>query len=271
MSNLFFRLALIFSPLLLVGCETVHTTSGGAVGIQRSQHMFLGISSAEIDQQYAKAYQELMIEAEKKNMLDYESKNAKRVDNISERLIKQVSVFRPDAVNWNWRVALIKDETINANCGPGGKIIVYTGIIEQLNLTDDELAAILGHEIAHALREHSRESLSKAYPVSVASQIGSMLGYGDAVQLANIGVGMLMTLPNSRQNENEADLIGIELAARAGYNPNAAISLWQKMAEKAGGAPPEFLSTHPSSSTRIRNLQAAVSKVMPLYQSAKYR
>jgi len=271
MKTMFFRLIALLAPVLLAGCQSVQTTNSGAVGVERSQYMFIGVSAAEIEQQYAKSYQELLIKAEEKNLLDFESKNAERVDTISERLIKQAPVFRADAANWNWQIALIKDKTINANCGPGGKIIVYTGIIEQLKLTDDELAAVIGHEIAHALREHSREAISKAYPINVASQIGSILGYGNAVQLANIGVGLLMTLPNSRQNENEADLIGLELAARAGYNPNAAVSLWQKMAAKAGGAPPEFISTHPSSESRISNLQAAIPKVMPLYQQASKR
>ncbi|KXU38392.1 peptidase M48 [Ventosimonas gracilis] len=268
METIIFRLIALLALALLAGCQNVQTTSGGAVGVERSQYMFLGVSAAEIEQQYAKSYQDLLIKAEEKNLLDYESKNAERVDTISERLIKQAPVFRADAANWNWQIALIKDDTINANCGPGGKIIVYTGIIEKLQLTDDELAAVIGHEIAHALREHSREAISKAYPINVASQIGSLLGYANEVELVNLGVGLLMTLPNSRQNENEADLIGLELAARAGYNPNAAVTLWQKMAAKAGGAPLEFLSTHPSSENRINNLQAVIPKVLPLYQRA---
>jgi len=249
MKNRIFLFIALLAPLLLGGCQSVQTTNAGAVGVERSQYMFLGISAAEIEQQYAKSYQELLIKAEEKNMLDYDSENAERVDKISERLIKQAPVFRADAANWNWQIALIKDKTINANCGPGGKIIVYSGIIEQLKLTDDELAAVIGHEIAHALREHSRESISKAYPLNAAGQIASVLGYGSHVQLASIGVNLLMTLPNSRQNENEADLIGLELAARAGYNPNASITLWQKMAAKAGGAPHHGL--HDANPTRL--------------------
>jgi len=266
-----FLLASGIAPFLLTGCQSVQTTNAGAVGVARSQYMFMGLSSAEIEQQYAKSYQELLIKAEEKKLLDYDSENAARVDNISERLIKQAPFFRADSAHWNWQIALIKDKTVNANCGPGGKIIVYSGLIEQLKLTDDELAAVIGHEIAHALREHSREAISKAYPVNMASQIGSMLGYGGAVQLANIGVGLLMTLPNSRQAENEADLIGLELAARAGYNPNAAVTLWQKMAAHSTSRPPEFISTHPSSDKRISNLQAAIPKVMPLYQQVGRR
>ena len=159
-----------------------------------------------------------------------------------------------------------------------GKLIVgvdrfdYTkGLIERLQLTDAELAAVMGHEIAHALREHSREAMSKAYGTQMATQVGAaLLGLGDAgKQMADTGVEYLMMLPNSRSNENEADIIGLELSARAGYDPNAAISLWQKMSKAGGGAPPEFMSTHPSSSSRIAALQAAIPKVMPLYQQAR--
>jgi len=266
MKSIIFRLIALLAPALLAGCQSVQTTSAGAVGVDRSQYMFFAISSAEIEQQYAKTYQELLIEADEKHLLDYESKNSERVDRISERLIKQAPVFRADAADWNWQVALIKDDTINANCGPGGKIIVYTGIIEKLQLTDDEIAVLLGHEIAHALREHARERLSKAYPMGIASQIGSLFGYGNEMQVLNLGVDLLMNLPNSRRNENEADLIGLELTARAGYDPNAGVTLWEKMAAVGGGAPLEFLSTHPSSGTRVNNLQEAIPKVLPLYQ-----
>lgn len=179
-------------------------------------------------------------------------------------------MFRPDAAQWNWEVNLIKSDELNANCGPGGKIIFYSGIIEQLNLSDDEIAAVMGHEIAHALREHGRESMSKAYGVEIAKQgAGALLGLGqDSMQLADTVVNYSLTLPNSRSNENEADLIGLELAARAGYNPNAAITLWQKMGQASQNSPPEFMSTHPASSSRIASLEAAIPKVMPLYQQA---
>src|SRR5690606_33810622 len=159
---------------------------------------------------------------------------------------------------------------INANCGPGGKIMIYTGPIEQLRLSDGELAAVIGHEIAHALREYSRQSLSRTYGVQVAAELGAALGEGEGgLPMASLGVEYLMNLPNSRGNENEADLIGLELSARAGYDPNAAIRLWEKMARAGGGAPPEFMSTHPSSDSRMSNLRATIPKVMPLYQQAK--
>ncbi|CAD5106864.1 M48 family metallopeptidase [Zestomonas carbonaria] len=264
-----FRLGGLTAALLLAGCQAVNTTSGGAVGVERKQYMFSMLSTQEVNQMYAQSYQQTLSEASSKGVLDKSSANAKRVDAIARRLIAQAPVFRPDAAQWDWQVNLIKSKDLNANCGPGGKIIVYSGLIEQLKLTDDELAAVMGHEIAHALREHGREAMSKAYGVQMANQVGAALGVGQGgLQMANMGVEYLMTLPNSRGNENEADLIGLELAARAGYNPNAAISLWEKMAQAGGGAPPEFLSTHPSSSTRMSNLQAAIPKVMPFYQQA---
>ena len=259
------------AALLLAGCQSVNTTSGGAVGVERKQYMFSMLSSQEVDQMYAQSYQKTVGEASSKGVLDKTSSDAKRVQAISSRLIAQAPNFRPDSAQWKWEVNLIKSDELNANCGPGGKIIFYSGIIEKLKLTDDEIAAIMGHEMAHALREHSRESMSKAYGVELAKQgAGALLGLGsDSLALADAAVQYGMMLPNSRGNENEADLIGLELAARGGYNPNAAVSLWQKMAAASEGAPPEFMSTHPSSNSRIASLQAAIPKVMPLYEQAR--
>ena len=260
----------LVAAMLLAGCQSVNTTSGGAVGVERKQYMFSMLSSQEVDQMYAQSYQQTLGEASSKGVLDKTSANAKRLQAIANRLIAQAPAFRPDAAQWNWEVNLIKSDELNANCGPGGKIIFYSGIIEQLKLSDDEIAAIMGHEIAHALREHGRESMSKAYGIEIAKQgAGALLGLGqDSLGLADTVVNYSLTLPNSRSNENEADLIGLELAARAGYNPNAAITLWQKMGQASQNSPPEFMSTHPASSSRIASLEAAIPKVMPLYQQA---
>jgi predicted Zn-dependent protease len=194
-------------------------------------------------------------------------------------LIAQTGVFRPDALDWKWAVNVQESKEINAYCMPGGKIMVYTGLIDTLKTTDDELAAVIGHEIAHALREHGRERMSRAY----AQQIG-ILGLAAVVgvttksenktamtvQAASAVSAVALTLPNSREAEREADRIGLELAARAGYNPNAAVSLWQKMNNaQASAKPPEFLSTHPSNESRIGDIQRLVPTVMPLYEKAK--
>jgi Zn-dependent protease with chaperone function len=264
-------LSALSMALLLAGCQAVNTTSGGAVGVERKQYMFSMLSSQEVNQMYAQSYKQTLGEASSKGVLDKTSPNAKRLQAIASRLIKQAPRFRPDAAQWQWEVNLIKSPELNANCGPGGKIIFYSGIIEKLQLTDDEIAAIMGHEMAHALREHSREAMSRAYGVALAKQgAGALLGLGEGgMAMADTVAQYSLTLPNSRGNENEADLLGLELAARAGYNPNAAVSLWQKMERAGGGAPPEFMSTHPSSSSRITALQAAIPKVMPLYEQAR--
>ena len=157
----------ISAGLLLAGCQSVNTTSGGAVGVERKQYMFSMLSTDEVNQMYAQSYQKTMGEASAQGVLDKTSSDAKRVQAISSRLINQAPVFRPDSAQWNWEVNLIKSDELNANCGPGGKIMFYTGLIDQLKLTDAEIAAIMGHEIAHALREHGREAMSKAYGLSL--------------------------------------------------------------------------------------------------------
>ncbi len=184
----------------------------------------------------------------------------------------QAPNFRPDAAQWKWEVNLIKSDELNANCGPGGKIISIPGLIDKLKLTDDEIAAVMGHEIAHALREHGREAMSKAYGVEMArtgrrclARLGpGQPGAGHTV--ANYG----MTLPNSRSNENEADLIGLELAARAGYNPNAAITPVEQDERRLREGSPAGVHEHsPGFDSRIASLQAAIPKVMPLYSRPK--
>lgn len=271
--KLVFGSAVLASALLLAGCQAVNTTSGGAVGVNRPQYMFSGLSSQELDQKYAQSYRQTLDKAASSGTLDRNSALAQRVHNVTRRLIAQAPVFRPDAAQWKWETNVITSKELNANAGPGGKIIVYSGLIQQLKLSDDELAAVLGHEIAHALREHSREAMSKAYGAELAKQGAvALLGLGQVGgDLAGAAVQYGMTLPNSRENENEADLIGLELAARAGYDPNAVISLWNKMSQANAGAPPEFMSTHPSSSTRMANLRAAIPRVMPLYLQARGR
>lgn len=262
--------AFLSAAMLLAGCQAVNTTSSGALGVERQQYMFSLLPAEQVNQQYAQSYQQTLNEASDKKALITDSKDARRLQTIGKRLIAEVPAFRPDAAQWDWQISLVKNDQLNANCGPGGKIIFYTGIIERLKLTDDEIAAVMGHEIAHALREHSREAMTKAYGVKMAGLAAQLAGIDSStLNVANTSVKYLMTLPNSRTNENEADLIGLELAARGGYNPNAAVSLWQKMSQANAGAPPEFMSTHPSSESRIATLQEAAPKVMQLYQQKR--
>ena len=252
---------------LLSACA--NTTRPGAVGVNRSQ--FMMISSSEVDRLSAISYNDQAQKAKEKNILVTSGPTYDRLKHIANRLIPQTGEFRDDTRQWNWQLTLIDAPTLNASCAPGGKITFYTGIIEQLNLSDDEIAAIMGHEIAHAIREHGRERVSQAMAQSAVANIAMAAagGYGSAVSAANQVAQYVLVLPNSRQNESEADAIGLELAARAGYNPQAAISVWKKMIKATDGKKtPEFLSTHPSGETRIEQLTALMPVVEPLYQQS---
>jgi predicted Zn-dependent protease len=252
----------------LAACQTVQTTNPGAVGVNRKQHML--VSEEQVEEGSKVAYDQELEKARKAGELNTNQQTYKRIQAISQRLIPQTAVFRPDAAQWKWEVNVQTTDDVNAYCMPGGKIMVYTGLIDKLQASDAELAAVIGHEIAHALREHSRERLSRAYAEQIAlAGIAVATGAGaSTMQLASQISAVTFQLPHSREQEAEADRIGLELMARAGYDPNAAVSLWQKMGKVGGGGPPEFLSTHPSGESRIRDLQAAIPRVEPLYQQA---
>jgi predicted Zn-dependent protease len=248
------------------GCAT--TTRSGSVGADRSQLLLL--SSEHINKSSVAAYAEVLGDAKKKSTLNADPVQTERVRRIAARLIPQTAVFRDDAPGWQWEVNVLVNDQVNAWCMPGGKIAVYTGLIEKLQPTDDELAAVMGHEISHALREHARERASEKLATSVTlSVLTTLLGLGSASQSVGSTVAKLtFELPYSRIHETEADRMGVELAARAGYDPRAAITLWQKMGKVGGNKPPEILSTHPSDETRMKDLQAYADKVMPLYLAA---
>jgi predicted Zn-dependent protease len=258
-----------FAALALVGCETVSTTAPGAIGVERRQQM--AVSEEAVEQSAEKSYADELGKAREKGQLNADPAQTQRIRAIADRLIPQTGVFRPDAPGWKWNINVQTSKEVNAYCMPGGKIMVYTGLIEQLKATDAELAAVIGHEIAHALREHSREAVSRAYAQQMTlGVLGALAGLGDAsIQLAGMVTNVTFELPRSRLQETEADQIGLELMARAGYDPQAAVNLWQKMAALNEGAPPAFLSTHPSSSSRISDLQALLPRVQPLYQAAR--
>lgn len=263
------RVLLIATMLVLAACETVQTTQGGAVGVNRQQYMT--VSAQELDQAASKEYVTLIAQQKAKNLLNRNPAQVSRIRTIADRLIAQAPVFRPDARNWKWEVNVLTSDEVNAWCMPGGKIAVYTGLIEKLRASDDELAAVLGHEISHALREHARERASQKMVAGSVISIGSaLLGVGSLGQQgAEYAYMGLLGLPNSREHETEADRIGVELAARAGYDPRAAITLWQKMGQVAGNEPLKFLSTHPSRQDRVADLTVYAQRVMPLYQQAK--
>lgn len=261
--------AILAGFLGLNGCATTQTTASGVVGVKRNQLML--VSETELEQAAAKSYRQILSQARKQGKLDTDKALLMRVQRITHRLIPQVRYFRTDALQWPWEVHVIDSPEINAWCMPGGRIVVYSGLVKKLKLTDDELAAILGHEIAHALREHARERTSQALAANLTLDIGAAVlglnrsGRDLAGLLYQVGIG----LPFSRLHEQEADQMGVELAARAGYDPYAAVRVWQKMSQIKQNQPPEFLSTHPSAQTRIQTLRKIAKKVYPLYLQAQ--
>jgi len=262
------RPALIFL-VLLSACSTSPLTG-------RSQYMI--VSERMAVTQSAAAYSQMMGQLGKKKQIETGTPRAEKVREITDRLIAQAVRFRPDSANWAWEVQLIDDpKVVNAFCMAGGKMAIYTGMFERLKATDDEIAQVMGHEIAHALADHTRERMSIAMTSQVATQVAAIaISSGmsrdergatfTGLQLASV---LAIQLPNSRGSEAEADQIGIELAARAGYDPKAAVTLWEKMAKEGGKGPPEFLSTHPSPQNRAARLAELGAKVQPYYVAAK--
>ena len=228
------------------------------------------VPAAELEGAATQQYGELIQEArQKKVLLPASNPQVRRLRGMAQRLIPQSTPWNGRASAWNWEVNLIQSDQINAFCMPGGKIAFYTGILDKLRLSDDETAMIMGHEMAHALREHARERLAKSTATSLGLRLGSeLLGLGNiGAAAADMGT-QLLTLKFSREDESEADLVGLELAARGAYRPDASVSLWQKMAKANGSGGIAFLSTHPSGPQRIETLQANVPKVQRLYEAA---
>jgi predicted Zn-dependent protease len=218
------------------------------------------------------AYLNTVNELDKEGKIVADSAVAQRVQGITNNLIKQAAIMRPASARWAWEVKVIDDpEEVNAWCMAGGKMAVYTGLLNKIKPSDDELAQVMGHEISHALANHTAERMS----VAMASSLGmTVLGIAtDSSEVAMtagvIAAKLAIELPNSREGESEADEIGIELAARAGYDPYAAVTLWQKMGKVGGDTPPQFLSTHPSPANRQQRLQKLAKKMMPLYEAAR--
>ncbi|HET6719457.1 MAG TPA: M48 family metallopeptidase [Rhodocyclaceae bacterium] len=211
--------------------------------------------------------------ASKKALAPADHPQVKRLRAIAARLIPYSYKFNERARSWRWEINLIGSPQINAFCMPGGKIAFYTGILDQLKLTDDEVAMVMGHEIAHALREHARERVAKAQITGLAQTAAAiasdLLGFGSLGRLAVDASGSLLTLKFSRDDETESDIVGLELAARAGFDPRAGVTLWQKMGAASKGAPPSWLSTHPAGKNRIQEIESHLPQVLPLYEKAK--
>jgi predicted Zn-dependent protease len=261
------RLAcLVAIATLSVACESAPVTG-------RKQLMLVPESQAITASK--DAYAQTLAPIQKSGKLNDDAALKARVDKITARLVAQAILYRPDTANWDWQVAVIDDpKTLNAWCMAGGRMAIYTGIIQKLNLTDDEIAEVMGHEIAHALAKHTAERMSTAMASEMALQAGAALLGGSnttttqmALQAAAMATTVGVQLPNSRQQEAEADRIGIELAAKAGYDPHAAVTLWQKMIQATGeSGKSDFLSTHPASEKRVGSLSALVAQMMPYYE-----
>jgi predicted Zn-dependent protease len=247
------------------------------VEVKKEASMFAGLVPAgEVEQSARKQYGDMMKDAASKNALGPDNHpQVLRLRQIAKEIIPHSYDWNPRAKDWKWEVNLVGSNQINAFCMPGGKIAFYSGILTQLQLTDDEVAMVMGHEIAHALREHARERMGKATATNGVAAVGSAVAsvfFGVNPQLTDLVAkqgASLLNLKFSRDDETEADLVGMEIAARAGYDPRAGVTLWQKMSAANKGAPPQWLSTHPSGTTRIEEIQANLPKVMPLYERSK--
>ena len=261
MTGIFKRLAvLLLIATLLAACATSPTG--------RRQLMLVSEQSAIASS--AQAYVQEVGELRKEGKLSNDPALIRRVNGITEKLVAQAIAMRPDSADWKWSVAVIDDpDTVNAWCMAGGRMAIYSGLIQQIDPTDDELAQVMGHEIGHALANHSAEKMSVvlATSVGVAAVGVAADNKGAAMAGASAAAALAVTLPNSRTAETEADRIGIELAAKAGYDPAAAVTLWRKMNSLPGGQPPQFLSTHPNPANREKTLAALGPQMEPYYQA----
>ena len=258
--------SLVAATVLLAGCQANPITG-------RSQLMIVPESLALTES--AAAYSQMMGQLGKKKQIEADSTRAHRVRDITDRLVEQAIKLRPDSAGWQWEVQVINDpKTVNAFCMAGGKMAIYSGMWEKLGASDEEIAMVMGHEISHALAGHTQERMSVAMTSTVVAQAAAIAltssesTRGLALTGAQLAAVYAVQMPNSRASESEADAIGLELAARAGYDPRAAVSLWEKMG-RLGGTPPEFLSTHPSPENRAARLRELGAKVQPYYLEAK--
>lgn len=255
---------------LLPGAVLAQDEDGVRGEVGRTSRMAKLVPAEQVERAAQQQYLQLQREASSKRALaPADHPQVQRLRSIADRIIPFAPPWNDRANQWKWEINLIGSSQLNAFCMPGGKIAFYYGILQRLQLTDDEVAMIMGHEMAHALREHARERMGKTAATGIGLEIGAaLLGLkGTGRDLAGMGA-QLLTLRFGREDESEADLVGLDLAARAGYNPASGVTLWQKMMKASEGAPPEFLSTHPSGDSRIEDIQRVLPKVEPLYARA---
>jgi predicted Zn-dependent protease len=257
--------------LAAAAAPAVAADEPGGVAVERNSWLANLVPAEAVEQAAVKQYGSLKQQAAAKGVLVPPSDpRVVRLRTVAQRILPHVKKWNPRAEKWPWEVNLIASKDINAFCMPGGKIAFFTGILDTLKLTDDEVAAVMGHEIAHALREHARERIAKSQATQVGvGALSQILGLGDLGRLGlNMG-GQLLTLKFSRDDESEADVVGLDVAARAGYDPRAGVVLWEKMAKVNKGGMPDWLSTHPSGPNRIDQMQRRMKDVLPLYAKAR--
>jgi len=264
---------LIRLPILLLGLALPVLPSlaqDEGVSVERMSRLRGLVPEKQLEEQATLQYGELKQEARQKGVLAADTDpSLQRVRAISRRIIAHATRWNPGAADWQWEINLIRADNVNAFCMPGGKIAFFSGLVDKLKLTDDEIAIVAGHEIAHALREHGRERVAKGNLLQLGASLGSAIfGLGQTGQMV-VGQGaQLALLRFSREDETEADTVGLDLVARAGYDPRAGVALWRKMAMLEKSAPPQWLSSHPSGSNRIEQIQKTLPQVMPVYAKA---
>ena len=257
--------------LLTVACgaQAKDEAKEDGVKVGKSSALRNLVPAEGLEKQAALQYAELKQQvAAKKALAPDNAPELVRLRTIAKRIIPYATRFNPRAAKWQWEVNLIGSNQINAFCMPGGKIAFYTGILRTLKLTDDEVAMVMGHEIAHALREHAREQAGKNALTKLGAVGLSVATGGKYDGLVSAGANLL-SLKYSRNDETDADLVGLDIASRAGYDPRAGVTLWQKMSAASKGAPPQWMSTHPSGPTRIKEIQAHLKEALPLYERAE--
>ncbi len=261
-------LTVLLAAAAMAAGQPVHAADGVKIGEPSVMRNL--VPAGALEKQATQQYGELKrLAASKQALAPDDHPQVKRLRAIAARMIPFAGRFNPRASHWQWEVNLIGSKQINAFCMPGGKIVFYTGILDTLKLTDDEVAMVMGHEIAHALREHARERMAKSQMTQRgASLLGELVGGGRYTGAFQMG-GNLLSLKFSRDDESEADVAGLDLAARAGFDPRAGVTLWQKMTAANSRAPLEFLSTHPAGNNRIKEIESHLPEVMPLYQKAR--
>lgn len=269
------KVLLLSVVALIAGCQTsapgkAADRPADSVPVDQPSQLRTLVPAAQLERAASQQFSKMRQEAAKKDQLaDRNHPQVIRLRKIAAQLKPHATLWNRDAERWNWEVELFLTDSINAFCMPGGKIGFYSGILEKLKLTDDEVAIVMGHEMAHALREHSRAQIAKSQLTSIgATVLSNVLGVGDLGRtLMDYGVQLTM-LKFSRDDENDADLVGLDISARAGFDPRAGVTLWRKMSMASKGAPPQWLSTHPSGTNRIAEIERNLEFALPLYAKA---